>query len=61
LNIISYICKKLNTMKLVAVHHLNSLYILPTIYITYFDEKFSLEVMWFNRGLSLMSKESEEL
>lgn len=48
-------------MKLVAVHHLNSLYILPTIYITYFDEKFSLEVMWFNRGFSFMPKTDDDV
>jgi hypothetical protein len=43
-------------MKLVIVEHMNSLYILPTIYITHFDEKFSIEFMWFNKGISLIQK-----
>ena len=41
-------------MKVVMVEHMNSLYLLPTIYITHFDSKFSLEIMWFNRGISFI-------
>lgn len=44
-------------MKLVYVEHLNSFYILPALYITYFDQKFSMELMWFNRGVSLVPKD----